>query len=78
MEQNNLSVPVEFATVQLLPQGSASTTNSKGEFYFDRLSPGRINLRIEFLGMEPIDTTFTLTAGRHQELTFQMQESTFR
>lgn len=78
VEQNNLSVPVEFATVQLLPQGSASTTNSKGEFYFDRLSPGRINLRIEFLGMEPIDTTFTLTAGRHQELTFQMEESTFR
>ncbi|WP_286845693.1 MULTISPECIES: carboxypeptidase-like regulatory domain-containing protein, partial [unclassified Proteiniphilum] len=41
VEQNDPSVPVEFATVQVLPQGSATTTNNKGEFFFDRLSPGR-------------------------------------
>ncbi len=78
VEQNNPTVPVEFATVQVLPQGSATTTNSKGEFFFDRLSPGRINLKIDFLGMEPIDTTFTIAAGRNLEISFQMQESTFR
>ncbi len=79
VEQNDPSVPVEFATVQVLPQGSATTTNNKGEFFFDRLSPGRINLKIEFLGgMEPIDTAFTLGAGKHLEISFQMQESTFR
>uniref|UniRef100_UPI0025F493B0 carboxypeptidase-like regulatory domain-containing protein n=1 Tax=Proteiniphilum sp. UBA1028 TaxID=1947251 RepID=UPI0025F493B0 len=49
VEQNNPTVPVEFATVQVLPQGSATTTNNKGEFFFDRLSPGRVNLKIEFL-----------------------------
>lgn len=78
VEQNNPTVPVEFATVQVLPQGSATTTNNKGEFFFDRLSPGRINLKIEFLGMEPIDTTFTLGSGTHPEISFQMQESSFR
>lgn len=78
VEQNNPTVPVEFATVQVLPQGSATTTNNKGEFFFDRLSPGRVNLKIEFLGMEPIDTAFTLGAGKHLEISFQMQESTFR
>jgi hypothetical protein len=77
VEQNNLSAPVKFATVQVLPQGVATTTNNNGEFFFDRLSPGRVNLKIEFLGMEPIDTTFTLAAGKHQEMTFQMKESTF-
>ena len=78
VEQNNPTVPVEFATVQVLPQGSATTTNSKGEFFFDRLSPGRINLKIDFLGMEPIDTTFTIAAGKNLVISFQMQESTFR
>ncbi|MDD2247491.1 MAG: TonB-dependent receptor plug domain-containing protein [Proteiniphilum sp.] len=78
VEQNNPTVPVEFATVQVLPQGSATTTNGNGEFFFDRLLPGRINLKIEFLGMEPIDTTFTLSAGKHQEMIFRIQESTFR
>lgn len=78
VEQNNPTVSVEFATVQVLPQGAATTTNSNGEFYFDRLSPGRVNLKIEFMGKEPIDTTFTLAAGEHQEMTLYMQESTFR
>lgn len=77
-ELNNPSVPVEFATVQVLPQGAATATNSRGEFFFDKLSPGRINIRIDFLGMEPIDTTFTLAAGQNLSLSLQMQESTFR
>lgn len=77
-EANNPSVPVEFATVQVLPQGAASATNNKGEFNFDKLSPGRINLRIDFLGMEPVDTTVTLAAGQNLSLSLQMQESSFR
>ena len=78
VELNDESVPVVFATVQLLPQGAATTTNYSGEFFFDRLSPGRINLKIDFLGMESIDTIFTLAVGTHLEMTFRMQESTFR
>ena len=77
-EANNPSLPVEFATVQVLPQGAASATNNKGEFSFDKLSPGKINLRIDFLGMEPIDTTLTLAAGQNLTLSLKMQESSFR
>lgn len=72
------SKPIEFATVQVLPQAVGVVTNSKGEFTFDRLAPGRVNVKVDFLGMEPIDTTFTLVPGSHNEMVFRMQESTFR
>ena len=78
LERGTTNVPVEFATVQILPQGSFSTTNSRGEFAFERLSPGRINIKIEFLGMETIDTTLSIAAGSNTLLTFKMQYSSFR
>ncbi|MDR0421455.1 MAG: TonB-dependent receptor [Proteiniphilum sp.] len=76
-EDGNEPVPVEFATVQVLPQGAATTTNGRGEFLFDRLSPGRINVKIDFLGMETIDTVFQVVPGI-TEVTFSMKHSTFR
>lgn len=78
VERGTDNVPVEFATVQLLPQGSFTTTNSKGEFTFERLSPGKINLKIDFLGMETLDTTLQLAAGSVNTITFKMQHSSFR
>lgn len=77
-EKGSLSVPVEFATVQVLPQGSVTTTNSKGEFSFERLSPGKVNVRIQFLGMANLDTTLVLVAGKVTESRFYMNYSTFR
>lgn len=78
VELDNPSVPVEFATVQILPQGSFNTTNTKGEFSFERLSPGRISVKIDFLGMETIDTTFSIAPGSETVITFRMQQSSFR
>ncbi len=78
VEAEDESKPIEFATVQVLPQAVGVVTNSKGEFTFDRLASGRINVKVDFLGMEPIDTTFTLAPGSHNEMVFRMQESTFR
>ncbi|MCK9305584.1 MAG: TonB-dependent receptor, partial [Bacteroidales bacterium] len=75
METN---LPVEFATVQLLPQGAVTMTGSKGEFKLERVSPGRVNLKIQFLGMETIDTALTLVGGRVTELSFHMVYSSFR
>lgn len=77
LEAGQKELPVEFATVQVLPQGVANSTNAKGEFSFAQLSPGRINVRIDFLGMEPIDTTFTIVSGTN-DLLFVMRQSTFR
>lgn len=78
VEAEDESKPIEFATVQVLPQAVGVVTNSKGEFTFNRLAPGRVNVKVDFLGMEPIDTTFTLTPGSHNDIVFRMQESTFR
>ena len=62
-EKGSRTQAVEFATVQVLPQGAVTTTNSKGEFTLERLSPGKVNIKIQFLGMETIDTTLVITAG---------------
>lgn len=77
VEAGNEYMPIEFATVQVLPMGVATATGSRGEFQFNQLSPGRINVKIDFLGMETIDTTFTIASGV-TEMTFRMKESTFR
>jgi len=78
IERGTVNTPVEFATVQVLPQGSVATTNTKGEFTIEKLSPGKVNVKILFLGMEPVDTTFILLAGKVTELKFGMQYSSFR
>ncbi|MEN6618737.1 MAG: TonB-dependent receptor [Rikenellaceae bacterium] len=77
-EKGSQSTPVEFATVQVLPQGAVTTTSSKGEFSFPRLAPGKISIRIQFLGMENLDTTLVLVAGKETEVKFQMNYSSFR
>ncbi len=78
IERGTANTPVEFATIQVLPQGSVATTDKKGEFLIEKLSPGKVNVKILFLGMEPIDTTFILPAGKVTEITFAMQYSSFR
>ncbi|MCE5320817.1 MAG: TonB-dependent receptor [Bacteroidales bacterium] len=77
-EKGSHSQAVEFATVQILPQGALTTTNSNGEFSFERLSPGKVNVRIQFLGMEAIDTTLILVAGKASQEHFYMNYSSFR
>lgn len=77
-EKGSHSQAVEFATVQVLPQGALTTTNSNGEFSFERLSPGKVSVRIQFLGMEAIDTTLILVAGKASQEHFYMNYSSFR
>ncbi|EKD31874.1 MAG: hypothetical protein ACD_77C00227G0004 [uncultured bacterium] len=77
-EKGSHSQAVEFATVQILPQGALTTTNSNGEFSFERLSPGNVSVRIQFLGMETIDTTLVLVAGKVTREFFYMNYSSFR
>lgn len=77
-ELGSAKTPVEFATVQLLPQGSATTTSSKGEFTFVKVIPGKTEIKIQFMGMEPIDTVINFIGGREYNLEFKMQYSSFR
>ena len=77
-ETGTRGIPVEFASVQVAPQGAVTITNSSGEFFFPRLAPGRATLRIQFLGMEPLDTTLILTPGGAMEVAFRMRSTSFR
>ena len=78
VEKENLTVPVDFATVQLLPSGMWTATDSKGNFSFDRVAPGRVELVVQFVGMSRIDTTFMVQAGATLQVTLEMEYSTFR
>lgn len=78
IEKGTQNVPVEFAAVQVLPQGAVTTTNSKGEFSLERLSPGKVNVKIQFLGMGDMDTTIVLVAGKASQVKFHMTSSSFR
>ena len=77
VESENENIAIEFATVQILPLGVGTATNSKGEFQFNQLYPGRINVKIDFMGMETIDTTLTIVPGV-TDMIFKMKQSTFR
>lgn len=78
VELQDGKTPVDFASIQILPQGAYTTSNSRGEFTFEKLVAGRINVKIEFLGMESIDTTLSLSPGSVTNITFKMQQSSFR
>ncbi len=77
-EMGTRGTPVEFASVQVFPQGAVTITNSSGEFFFPRLAPGKATLRIQFLGMEPLDTTLVLASGKAVAVVFQMRSTSFR
>lgn len=77
-EKGSPSKPVEFAVIQVLPQGSVSGTNTEGAFNFERLTPGKVNVKIQSLGMEVIDTTLVLVAGKVSDVRFHMNVSTFK
>lgn len=78
VEKGDPRIPVEFATVQLLPAGLITTTDTKGNFSFDRVSPGRVEIVVQFLGMTPVDSTFTVQDGANLRLNFAMEYSSFR
>jgi len=78
LEANIAAAPIDFANVSLQPAGVYTLTNARGEFVFDRVNPGRATIRIEFLGMVPIDTTVVIQPGRIHRFEFRMQTESFR
>ena len=71
------NIPVDYATVHILPQGVLGMTDQKGMFSFEKINVGRVNIKIDFLGMKSIDTTLTIRAGIN-EFKFQMTATSFR
>ncbi|MDR3367502.1 MAG: TonB-dependent receptor [Prevotellaceae bacterium] len=70
--------PVGFATVTLLPANVHASTNAAGEFSFPKADAGSITIRIQFIGMETIDTTVHVAAGQANHFVFRMKNSDFR
>lgn len=70
--------PVGFATVTLLPANVHTMTNAEGAFSFPKTDAGKMTLRIQFIGMETIDTTVYVPAGRTNHFIFLMKTADFR
>jgi hypothetical protein len=69
-EKDSPSTPVQFASVQVLPQGAVTITNAQ-ESSLSKVKAGKVNIRLQFLGMESLDTTLVLSAGKAEEITFR-------
>lgn len=78
VEAGPAAVPVGFATVHLLPQDVFATTDESGNFELKNIEPGKTEIKIQFIGMETIDTTLNVVAGRNYTLRFVMTEANFR
>lgn len=78
LEEGTGAVPVEYATVWLFPSQEFTTTDKAGKFRFSNLAPGKVSINIQFVGMETIDTTLTLTAGQVHRMEFRMKFADFR
>ena len=74
-EQGN---PLEFASIVLGPSGQYTTTDSKGGFQIDRIHPGKIEVLIQYYGMQDWSSTYTLKAGDDQHIDAILKETSFR
>jgi hypothetical protein len=76
-EYGMADIPVEYATVSLLPANLHTLSDSKGAFFFDKADAGKITIKIQFIGMESIDTTIHVTAGEINRFVFRMKIADF-
>ncbi|MDR3132968.1 MAG: TonB-dependent receptor [Prevotellaceae bacterium] len=77
-EYGTPGAPIEFAVVTLLPANVHTLTDAQGAFSFPQTDAGKLTLRIQFIGMETIDTTVRVTAGQPNYFTFGMKNVDFR
>ncbi|MDR0688458.1 MAG: TonB-dependent receptor [Prevotellaceae bacterium] len=78
LEHGRQGNPVGFATVTLLPANVHTMTNAAGEFSFPQADAGKITIRIQFIGMETIDTGVYAAAGQANLFVFTMKAADFR
>lgn len=75
--EHGKNVPVAYAAVVLLPSEMSTITDIDGAFSFKNIEPGKVNLKIQFLGMESIDTTIVIQAGKVNKFKFGMKVTNF-
>lgn len=65
--------PLRGSRVQLTGVVPARSSNAKGEFSFDRLSPHSYHLRVISLGYAPVDTLIVVRPGAVERVTVIMR-----
>lgn len=78
LEASGGEQPINFATVQLLPQGTYVSTDVNGNFSFAKVHPGKVQIKVQFVGMQDIDTTVNVVATKDYYFEFKMKEANFR
>lgn len=78
VEAGSQNTPISFATVHILPQDLYVTTDISGHYELKNVEPGKTSFRIQFIGMETIDTVFNVIPGKVYTLNFKMKETSFR
>lgn len=78
LEASGGEQPINFATVQILPQGTYVSTDVNGNFSFAKVHPGKVQIKVQFVGMQDIDTTVNVIATKDYYFEFKMKEANFR
>lgn len=78
LEASGGEQPINFATVQILPQGTYVSTDANGNFSFAKVHPGKVQIKVQFVGMQDIDTTVNVIAAKDYYFEFKMKEANFR
>lgn len=78
LEASGGEQPINFATVQILPQGTYVSTDANGSFSFAKVHPGKVQIKVQFVGMQDIDTTVNVIATKDYYFEFKMKEANFR
>jgi outer membrane receptor protein involved in Fe transport len=78
VEYGTPDTPMEYATVTLLPANIHTLSDSKGEFSFHKVDAGKVTIKIQFIGMESIDTTVYVTPGASNRFLFRMKNADLR
>ena len=69
--------PVDFANIILPRSNQYTLTDKDGNFSIENVSAGEVQLSVSFFGMEPVDTVFTVSAGRNVHLKLMMTPTSF-
>lgn len=70
--------PLEFASIVLSPSKLYSVADANGQYRIEKIPAGKTSIKVEFFGMQEIDTTLTLGRGQSIILNFAMTETSFR
>jgi hypothetical protein len=69
--------PVEYAVVVLYPSETYTTTDSKGNYHFDKVDAGQHKINVQYVGLNTVDSTFTMVAGSVRTIDISMTVESF-